>query len=75
MSLREILQFGGAFHLLDTIYKIAFLPQFLYCLLGGLEVFPVYAVLSAKSCLMYFCIRWRGGNAAQINTLYPEGIA
>ena len=38
MSLRQVLELGGAFYLLDAIYKVAFLLQLLYRLFEEAEI-------------------------------------
>ena len=75
VSLRQVLELGGAFYLLDAIYKVAFLLQLLYRLFGSLEVFPIHAVFATQRRLMNLDIGRGGGDSAEIHRLYTEGIA
>jgi len=75
MSLRQVLELGRTFYLLDAIYKVAFLLQLLHSLFGGLEVFPIYAVFATQRRLVDFGIGRGGGDSAEIHRLYTEGIA
>ena len=74
VSLRQVLELGGAFYLLDAIYKVAFLLQLLYRLFGSLEIFPIYAVFATQCRLMNLDIGRGGGDSAEIHRLYTEGI-